>query len=350
MLDPEHPTANVEVVAGGQKSPSRGRELAGKVLRIVVSIGLIALVVWAVDWKKTLRVLSHVHIGWAIGAGLMSLVDRAVLNVKWQVLLEALKVRMSYMQLLKIQFASNVVGTFFPSSLGVDAFRTYGVIRHGFSKTSVIAATLIDRLTIIAAMLSVGAIMLVVNSTLAFPSIVTQMVFGLGAAGIAIAAVLAIPSVRKPLARTIARIVPAKIMSILQEVWDQSIGSLLTWHVLQSTIVTLIGAILARIGVGYMLARACGVDPTFDQVLIAYPIVWIAVMLPITVGGLGLQEAAYIVAMGVIGIPAEVAVAMSILEHLVLRIALLPGLPFLQTIGFDLRNRGSQLTENDVRR
>lgn len=52
-------------------------------------------------------------------------------------------------------------------------------------------------------------------------------------------------------------------------------------------------------------------------------------MLPITIGGFGVQEASYVLLMSLIGIGPAVAVSMSLIEHVVARLASLPGLLFI---------------------
>jgi uncharacterized membrane protein YbhN (UPF0104 family) len=62
------------------------------------------------------------------------------------------------------------------------------------------------------------------------------------------------------------------------------------------------------------------------------PILWIIVMLPITVGGIGVQDAGYVALMAFLGVPAALAVSMSLIEHVVTRLASLPGAFFISEV------------------
>jgi len=64
---------------------------------------------------------------------------------------------------------------------------------------------------------------------------------------------------------------------------------------------------------------------TVRDLLLIIPILWIIVMLPITIGGLGVQDAGYVALMALVGVSAPVAVGMSLLEHLISRAVSLPG-------------------------
>jgi hypothetical protein len=77
------------------------------------------------------------------------------------------------------------------------------------------------------------------------------------------------------------------------------------------------------------VALSCGADVPLLQLMIVIPILWVIVMAPITIGGIGVQDAGYVVVMALVGISAPVAVSMSIVEHIVARAASLPGALFL---------------------
>lgn len=71
---------------------------------------------------------------------------------------------------------------------------------------------------------------------------------------------------------------------------------------------------------------------SWQDLMLVIPILWVIVMLPITIGGIGLQDAGYVVLMGLIGVSAPVAVGMSLVEHVMTRVAILPGVFFIAEI------------------
>ena len=56
---------------------------------------------------------------------------------------------------------------------------------------------------------------------------------------------------------------------------------------------------------------------------------WVALMLPITIGGFGVQEIGYVALLGFVGVAPAVAIGVSFLEHVVVRLVTLPGALFL---------------------
>jgi uncharacterized membrane protein YbhN (UPF0104 family) len=93
--------------------------------------------------------------------------------------------------------------------------------------------------------------------------------------------------------------------------------------------VTTLAAFAVRIVFAKAVGLACGVDVPFVSLLTVIPILWIIVMLPITIGGFGVQEVGYVAVMSLVGVPPAVAVSMSLVEHIVARAVALPGALFI---------------------
>jgi uncharacterized membrane protein YbhN (UPF0104 family) len=55
-------------------------------------------------------------------------------------------------------------------------------------------------------------------------------------------------------------------------------------------------------------------------------------MLPITVGGIGVQDVGYVALMALLGVAPAVAASMSLVEHVVTRLVNLPGALFIGDI------------------
>src|SRR4029453_18401082 len=99
-----------------------------KLIRILISIALVALVVWFADWPSILAVLKRIRPEGALLAFAMSAADRLILPVRWRALLATRDVHVSFARLLKTLLAANFIGSFLPSSLGVDAVRIAALI------------------------------------------------------------------------------------------------------------------------------------------------------------------------------------------------------------------------------
>jgi glycosyltransferase 2 family protein len=91
---------------------------------------------------------------------------------------------------------------------------------------------------------------------------------------------------------------------------------------------TLIISLLNQLLIGYvafLLLAAMGDSVGLGWVLVLFPAVLLLSMLPISLGGWGVRESAMVVAFALVGVPADAALATSILYGLCLLAASLPG-------------------------
>lgn len=77
---------------------------------------------------------------------------------------------------------------------------------------------------------------------------------------------------------------------------------------------------LSTILVGWFLFRACGQSVPFGIHLAFYPVIVTFAMLPVTIGGVGLREGGFAYFYPLVGVPPDVAIAVSVLNYLVLNL------------------------------
>jgi glycosyltransferase 2 family protein len=252
-----------------------------------------------------------------------------VVNLRFDVLLTARGMKLSFGKLLRMQLAANFLGSFLPSSVGVDAVRIAALCRAGYPAAPAVAATLIDRVTLALATLLFGAATLLTLAGTRIPGRIVSFVMVATVAALAAVAIGLHPVVRRWV-RT--RLLPRLAGRFHDTATQVATAALAYRHdgkaLLRTGLLTLL-LFLIRIAFAKALAHACGVDVAYVDLLLVIPILWIIVMLPITIGGIGVQDAGYVVLMSIIGVSASVAFSMSILEHLIARLASLPGALFL---------------------
>jgi glycosyltransferase 2 family protein len=298
-------------------------------LRIAVSAGLLALVIAFADWSEIWSVLRDVRLEWIAAALLLTFSDRLLMNYRWQILLCARGVVLGFGRLFRVQLAANFLGTFLPASIGVDAVRIAALCRAGQPMPPVVAATLVDRATIVLATLVLGSVTVVGLAQARVPPDVARFVYAMTAFGIVACAVCLHPTVRRWVRGNVVPRIPQRFREPFTRVAAASLAYASEWRTLAALGVLTLAVFAVRIMFAKAVALACGVDiPVLDLLLIV-PILWIAVMLPVTIGGIGVQDASYVVLMALIGVAAPFAVSMSLVEHVVTRLATLPGVLFL---------------------
>ena len=312
-------------------TPVISRRHALRILQILVTAGLVAALLWLVDWPSVLDVLRQVNPGWVVVIVALVFGERAMLNVKWRVLLANGGIDIGFGRLFRIQLAANALGTFLPGSIGVDAFRISGLWRFREKRHEAVAATLLDRISTVLATVAVSGAMVVLGaSSLVGRNTVMQII--IGGAVILIAGAFFLSGTGRALARASIQWLPAGLRDRLMQVG--AAGWLIAGHPgsIVVTIVTSLGAVGLRVVIGKCLLLACGVDVGFATLGVVLPVVWATTMLPISIGGVGVQDAAYVVLLGYAGISAPIAVVVSLLDHILSRTPIIPGALFWRDV------------------
>ncbi len=76
--------------------------------------------------------------------------------------------------------------------------------------------------------------------------------------------------------------------------------------------------------VGWLLFRACDTPVPFGMHMAFYPVISTIALLPVTIGGFGIREGGFAYFYPLIGVPPEVAIAVSILNYVVLSLLPVP--------------------------
>jgi uncharacterized protein (TIRG00374 family) len=301
----------------------------GKFLRIAFSLALITLVVTFADWREVWAVLRRVEAGWVVAALLLAVADRVLTNYRWRSLLTGRGVHVGFLRLFRVQLAANFLGSFLPGFIGVDAVRITALCRGGAPSSPVIAATLVDRATLAIATLLLGAVAVLSLAQARIPPHIQRFVLVAAGIVLVLVAICLHPAVRRWVRLTLLSRVPGRLRHKLGEVAEDSLAYRHKPRVLGAVSLLTLAIFAGRILFAKAVAFSCGVDVAMMDLLLIIPILWIVVMLPITIGGIGVQDAGYVVLMALVGVSAPVAVSMSLVEHVVARLASLPGALFL---------------------
>lgn len=306
-------------------------------LRILVSVGLLVLVVAFADWRAVLATLRSADPGWVAAAALLALADRVALNRRFQILLAARGIHVGFWPLLRIQLGANFLGSFLPASVGVDALRIAALCRRGEPTAVVVAVTFVDRATQAFAAMLLGSVMILVFAERHIPEEYTAPVLWVTGAATALGLLLLVPGVGALLRCVVRALVPTRVSRAVGAVVDASIAYQGEWGLIARVVAWTALLFALRIAFAKAVTLACGAEVQFAALLVVMPVLWIALMLPITIGGFGVQEVGYVALLGFVGIAPAVAVGVSFLEHVVVRLVSLPGALFLG----DLRGPGA---------
>jgi uncharacterized protein (TIRG00374 family) len=308
-----------------------------RLLRLVVAVGLTALVLYKSHPADVLHVGANADLRWIGLAVALVLVDRTLMAYRWLVLLCVLTpgTRPSFTSILRVFFVSTFVGTFLPS-VGGDLYRAYSLARLQVSGLESAASVLMDRMLGVLSILLMGVAALFVARDLP----VGRGIFitlGVAAGACAVAALLVFSDRVDAIAQSLVTRLPwsraqrlaAGLLDAMRR-YSRFHGELLN-VVLFSVAVQVIRVLQA-----YCLGRALGIDSPLAVYFVLIPIVLLIMLVPVTINGLGTSQAAFRWLFVEAGVAPSRAVALSILFVALGIVGNLPG-GLLYAIGSPVR-------------
>lgn len=283
--------------------------------KILITLGLLAVVVFVVDLRQVGEVLKSV--AWrdmltAIAIYQLGIFIRAF---RWQVLLRAQGIQTPYLRLTQLYYIGTFFNTFLPSGLGGDVVKTYELSRQTSSGANTVSTVIVDRL------IGLGVLFAMALASLPFswrsvPGIVILTLFIF----ISVFVVAIILFLNRPLREWLTRhfaflrkiLTNDKVITFYDSFSRYSFKVLL--RSASASLLFNITLILTQI----YLARAAGVLIPVSYFFIFVPILSSLTALPISIGGLGVREGGYLLLFSQIGVANDRSVAVSLLFYALL--------------------------------
>lgn len=291
----------------------------------VTAVGL-TLALRAVDLRALLVQLRSADAGWlALALALMvaSLVVRAG---RWGVLLAGLGARVPLRRLVALYFIGNFFNSFLPSGFGGDAVRVVEAA-HDVPASVAAGTVVVDRLTGLLMLFAMALAGLPLRPS-TFPPDLLRAVVALCAGGLAAGGVLLFGRfLQTPLTWLAARRpggIVAKgvgalgnVLAAVQGCGRPALARALAVSLLFN---------LMLVGWWAAVGAALRLDVSFGYYLLVVPVLSVALLVP-SIGGLGVNEWLAPLLFAGAGVAPEAAVALSLLQFVLLRLSSLLGAP-----------------------
>jgi uncharacterized membrane protein YbhN (UPF0104 family) len=300
------------------------RPVLRALLRALVSLTLLALVVAVAQRTEALALLKAVHPGAiALAVGLYGAVCM-VNSRRWQLLLRNAGIREPLGKLTALYLIGAFFSLFLPTSAGGDAVRIVEVARSSRRPTQAIVATLQERL------LGLGSLLLVGLGALLYylPSLPPELRIWIALAQVAALlgiALLLYPALifagarqglltcenRFPvLGRLTEHWLLGRVLGVLRPVAE---APPLKPPQLAAQLAMAGTASLMGIGMYYAVGQSLQIEANFLAYCLVVPLVWVARMLPVSMGGAGVGEGSLIfLFVVVLGVPEPKAAALAV--------------------------------------
>lgn len=300
----------------------------GRLLRIGVSVALLALLTSMVDWPQMSRLVRDARWEFIAAAVLCVLAARVAITWRWKVFLARIGSRPAFASLFRIVSGSMAFAAVLPSSFGADVARgTFlGIGMAGgrnVKPSEVVASLVLDRYAATLGTLLVAALG---AAAAGFPKV------ALGLCGAICVIVAATYAILRGSSAAIQLLTPGPLRRLRPKIDALMLlirrPGMIVHGVLPGIAWSML-VTLFRTCVFICLYYALGQSLPVGLAFFAIPVMLIALMIPVTVGGFGVREWLLVLSFETAGIMAEVSIAVGILSFAIQTLVSLPPLLML---------------------
>ncbi len=307
--------------------------------RATISVIILGFLVRNFDVTKTLEILSTVRIDLLALTFLIALLLRFFAAYRWYILLHGKNPLITFFGVLRLTFMSNLMGFFLPAGLGQEAVRIFGLSRSTSDLALSVSSALVDRVIALIALVIIVLGGMAISPPAGMPEIIVYFAWA-SLAVLSLGTITLMNNLFRRLLDKIFKLIRlesiskklVKLYSSLDAYKDQP--WLLLWSMTVSLVFQFVRASIALTG-----AWALGLNVPILPFLVLILIIFFIRQIPISIGGLGVQEAGFIYLLNFVGVLPEVAFSLSLLLYMMtLLIVLPPGLWFYLRGGLGLHS------------
>jgi len=291
------------------------------IVRLAITAAILAYLSTRIDMAEAARATAAISRPHLILVLMMVALDRAVMILRWVLLLRASGNSISTGDATRLFLVSSFVGSFLPAGIGADAARAYGLSRENTTGSEALASVAVDRLLGVQSLVLMAFVGILVWPTnqrdWQLPSMAGATVVGcLALLWADVWLRLVIPTRRHE------GFITSRLLRLTDAVarYRDRRGALI--HVFVWSIIVQV----LRITQAYILGLGLGMTVPFAYFLLFMPLALLLLLLPISISGFGLPQGGIVWMLQPMNVPESQAFALSTLIVLTGLAGNLPGL------------------------
>ena len=289
------------------------RRLLPIILRLLVSGSLIAILLSLVNLSELGHALQSASIWYLLVALLLVFLRLIIMAYRWHIMLSEKGMSVPFYSLTAIYFVGRFFSRFLPTVIGGDIVRGYELSKISHRLVDSAATIVMERILGFVAAFIVCWISLIFGYRYLegtnIPAIIGGMSFGF----ILLLAVMFNATLMTrilSLSRVIKRWnIEGKLIKAYRSLHAFTASrDVLVKGLLVSCIHQIVG-----IAVAFFVSQALGLEVPFVYFLVAIPMIWIIMMIPVSIAGLGVREGAFVLFFTQYGVSSENSLLLSLL-------------------------------------
>jgi glycosyltransferase 2 family protein len=283
-------------------------------LKACISISLLTFLLVNIDWDTVLKNLKSANIFLLIVASLLNIIERFEMTYKWNLLIRVRNMIVKFGRLFWINSIGSFLGLFLPSSLGTDVVRGYYLVKNNSEKSVSISSVFVDRVLGMFSLLLLGVVAVFFAGDLISKYNIQTYIIIVFLLAVAVFYLFQKEQSAIILEKLLKKIKHKKII----ENGLKLHSSILEYKkypktLLISFFITLLVQV-TRVLTYYFVALSFNIQISIIYYFLFVPIIMIIIMIPISIGGLGVKEGTFVAFFTLVGMSINDAVMISFIN------------------------------------
>jgi hypothetical protein len=298
-------------------------------IRLLLSAGLLVGIFWQlggeVNPATLLGWVTPSALAWLVGAGLLLVFSYVLSTLRWMQVMRSLGLRSRFDTLLSHSLAGQFVSNALPTTIGGDVVRISRLSKNTGDSPGSFSSVVLDRLTGWIVLPLITLLGLLLNPSLRELGAQTRLVVAV-ALGTLVLLILVLYAADH-------RLLGGRFRN--REGWQRFVAAI---HLGLGSLRRRPMAVVSVVAVGFvyqfvlvlsafMAARALGIAVGLTALMVFFPIVLIAQVMPISIAGLGVREFMFVFLLSAVGVPDQQALALGLLVWILTVATSLLGVP-----------------------
>lgn len=306
------------------------RDRLSTILKIAVSLGLIAYLLSRVGLSRVVEVMRSASTNYVYLVIALALYFGAITvgSLKWRILLKAQKIDVPLGSLLSYTLVGLFFGNFLPTNVGGDLVRGYDLARHTSLPAETAISVLVDRLVGLIAFVFVAVVMALLVVYSAGQTELWEVALAAAILLLVLCGGFALILSRR-LQAQVRRLFDRPLLSRLAPMYERLSAALLAYRRAYKALAQgfFISILVLTIGsvVNYLIALSLGGGISALHIFLFTPLITFVLLIPVSIGGIGLNQSAYVFFFNLVGVAEERSLAISLIMQAIIIVASLPG-------------------------
>ncbi len=294
-------------------------------LRLLLSVMTIFFLLRMVEIKRLVALLSSAKLSFLFLSWLLGTAEMFLVAYRWHVILGIKKINVDFWKIAKLYFAGNFVGTFVPSGIGGDIFRAYSLYKKGANPSQTISSVFVERIISLLSSLVIASAGVLLYYKLMHDSSVLQSVL----ITVAIFVFFLLAMMNKAVMQFFFSGFQLLKLPRLQKYMEKVYAEFIDYHAHKPRLlyILILSFLFQFVRVLVTYAGSLALHQNIDLVyfFIFVPLIILVALLPISVGGIGVREGAFVYFFSQVGMSTAEAFTLSLLLYALNLIVILPG-------------------------